>query len=129
MVPQHTMWCSMLLPSRMLLACLSIALVTGAWWIAYGGNRGLPERELVDLGMVRAAITGPGPIPTQLADRSTGGGGSASLAIAKLRGGSGVVARVALSLADSPCLSSVHPAAIPMAHLPWVLILSVCLLV
>ena len=128
MVPSHTMRCSLHMPSRMLIACLSVALLSGGWLIAHNRHRALMGNKLAHhQGIVCPAIAGPGQIPTQLADRLVGGGGSASLSIAKLRGGSGVVTRVTFFLADPPCGSTVHPVAMHTAQFPWVLILSVCL--
>ncbi len=127
MVPQHTMRYCLHLPSRMLIACLSVGLLSGGGLIVHNRDRGLLGRELAGPGISCPAIAGPGQIPTQLADRLVGGGGSASLSIAKLRGGGGVVTRVTFFLADPPCLLSVHAGAMHVAQLPWVLILSVCL--
>ncbi len=111
----------------MLMACLSVGLLSGEWLIAHHRDSGLTGSELALRGIQCPTIAGPGQAQPQLADRLVGGGGSASLSIAKLRGGGGMATRVAFFLVDSPCGSTVHPVAMHTAQLPWVLILSVCL--
>ena len=76
MVPQRTMCCSLHLASRMLIACLSVGLLSGAWLIAHNRDRGLAGSELAHQGTVCPAVAGPGQVQTQLADRLVGGGGS-----------------------------------------------------
>jgi hypothetical protein len=126
MVPRRTMCYCLHLLSRMLVACLSVWLSSGGWLIVHAGDGGLTGTKLAHHGIVFPAVAGPGHIPAQQADRLVGGGGSALLSIARLRGG-GVVTHVTLFSAHPPCGFCVRPVAMHGAQLPWVLMLSVCL--
>ena len=127
MVPQHTMCSSLHLPSRMLIACLSVGLLSAGWLCAHNGDAGRAGSDLAQQVIACPVIAGPGQVQTQLADRLVSGGGSASLSIAKIRSGGSVAPRVTFFLASSPRGSTVHPVAMHTAQLPWVLILSICL--
>ncbi len=129
MVPQHTMCSTSRLPccKLILFACLAVGSLSGGWLIAHNRSGGHTASELGQPGSPCPAIAGPGLAQTQVADRLVGGGGSASLSIAKPRSGNGLATRVTSFLADGPRGSTVHSVAMHTAQLPWVLVLSVCL--
>jgi hypothetical protein len=127
MIPQYAVCSSLHLLSRMLIACLSVGLLSAGWLCAPNGDADRTGSDPAQQVIACPVIAGPGQVQTQLADRLVSGGGSASLSIAKIRSGGGVAPCVTFFLADSPRWSTVHLAAMHTAQLPWVLILSVCL--